>query len=83
MHRLAGSSGIHAASRLERHLRDAHTVRRHGFVAGVRLEAAGPPYLGVEPEFPLLGMWRSHAVRRAARAARRAVTRGAPGPGWR
>jgi alkylation response protein AidB-like acyl-CoA dehydrogenase len=51
MHRMAGTSGIYARSRLERHLRDALTVRHHGFLSEARLETVGQVYLGVEPEF--------------------------------
>jgi indole-3-acetate monooxygenase len=51
MHRMAGSSGIYAQSRLERHFRDAQTVRHHGFLCESRLETVGQVYLGVEPEF--------------------------------
>ena len=54
MHRMAGTSGIYASSRLERHLRDALTVRHHGFLAESRLETVGQIYLGVEPEFALV-----------------------------
>jgi indole-3-acetate monooxygenase len=51
MHRMAGSSGIYERSRLERHFRDAQTVRHHGFLCESRLETVGQVYLGVEPEF--------------------------------
>ena len=54
MHRMGGTSGIYARSRLERHLRDAQTVRHHGFVCESRLETVGQVYLGVEPEFGLV-----------------------------
>jgi alkylation response protein AidB-like acyl-CoA dehydrogenase len=54
MHRMAGTSGIYARSRLERHFRDAQTVRQHGFVNQSRLETVGQVYLGVEPEFPFV-----------------------------
>jgi len=54
MHRVAGTSGIYARSRLERHFRDAHTVRHHGFLNETRLETAGQVYLGAQLEFPLL-----------------------------
>ena len=54
MHRMAGTSGIYTSSRLERHLRDALTVRHHGFLAESRLETVGQIYLGVEPEFALV-----------------------------
>jgi indole-3-acetate monooxygenase len=55
MHRVGGSSGIyHQRSRLERHFRDAQTVRHHGFVGESRLETVGQVYLGVEPEFGMV-----------------------------
>ena len=52
MHRMGGTNGIYARNRLERHFRDAQTVRHHGFVSDSRLETVGQVYLGVEPEFP-------------------------------
>jgi alkylation response protein AidB-like acyl-CoA dehydrogenase len=54
MHRAGGTSGIYARSRLERHFRDAQTVRHHGLVGESRLETVGQVYLGVEPEFPFV-----------------------------
>jgi alkylation response protein AidB-like acyl-CoA dehydrogenase len=51
MHRMAGTSGIYARSPLERHFRDAQTVRHHGFLSESRLETVGQVYLGLEPEF--------------------------------
>ncbi|HEU4629354.1 MAG TPA: acyl-CoA dehydrogenase family protein [Gemmatimonadaceae bacterium] len=54
MHRLGGTSGIYARSPLERHFRDAQTVRHHGFLSDGRLETVGQVYLGVAPEFPLV-----------------------------
>jgi alkylation response protein AidB-like acyl-CoA dehydrogenase len=54
MHRMGGTSGIYARSRLERHFRDAQTVRHHGFVSESRLETVGQVYLGIEPEFPFV-----------------------------
>ena len=51
MHRMGGTNGIYARSRLERHFRDAQTVRHHGFVSESRLETVGQVYLGVPPEF--------------------------------
>jgi alkylation response protein AidB-like acyl-CoA dehydrogenase len=54
MHEMGGTSGIYTRSRLERHFRDAQTVRHHGFVSGSRLETVGQVYLGVEPEFPFV-----------------------------
>jgi alkylation response protein AidB-like acyl-CoA dehydrogenase len=51
MHRMGGTSGIYQRSRLERHFRDAQTVRHHGFVSESRLETVGQVYLGLEPEF--------------------------------
>jgi len=55
MHRLAGTTAIYTRSRLERHFRDAQTLRHHGFVSEARYEAVGQVYLGVPPEFGLVG----------------------------
>lgn len=55
MHRMGGTNGIYERSRLERHFRDAHTVRHHGFVSEARLETVGQVYLGIEPEFGFVG----------------------------
>ncbi len=38
MHSLAGTSAIYQKSRLERHFRDAHTLRHHGFVSESKIE---------------------------------------------
>jgi alkylation response protein AidB-like acyl-CoA dehydrogenase len=54
MHRMGGTNGIYARSRLERHFRDAQTVRHHGFVSDSRLETVGQVYMGVPPEFPFV-----------------------------
>lgn len=54
MHRLAGTSGIYTRSRLERCLRDALTVRHHGFVSESKYETVGQVFLGVPPEFVLV-----------------------------
>ncbi len=51
MHRMGGTNGIYERSPLERHFRDAQTVRHHGFLSEARLETVGQVYLGVEPEF--------------------------------
>ena len=51
MHRMGGASGIYERSPLERHFRDAQTVRHHGFLSEPRLETVGQVYLGLEPEF--------------------------------
>ena len=51
MHRMGGTSGIYERSALERHFRDAQTVRHHGFLSEARLETVGQVYLGVQPEF--------------------------------
>ena len=51
MHRMGGTSGIYESHRLERHFRDAETVRHHGFVSASRLETVGQVYFGLEPEF--------------------------------
>ena len=54
MHRMGGTGGIYARNRLERHFRDAQTVRHHGFLCESRLETVGQVYLGVEPELAML-----------------------------
>ena len=54
VHRVAGTSGIYARSPIERHFRDAQTLRHHGFLSENRFEAAGQVYFGVEPEFMLV-----------------------------
>jgi len=54
MHRAAGSSGIYAKSPLERHFRDAQTLRHHGFLSENRFEAVGQVYLGLAPEFAMV-----------------------------
>ena len=54
MHRLAGTTGIYAKSRLDRYFRDAHTLRQHGFVSENKLESIGQIYLGLPPDFPLI-----------------------------
>jgi alkylation response protein AidB-like acyl-CoA dehydrogenase len=54
MHRVAGTSGIYARSPLERHFRDAQTLRHHGFLSESRFEAVGQVYCGVPPEFVML-----------------------------
>jgi indole-3-acetate monooxygenase len=51
IHRLAGSSGIYTRSRLERLLRDALTLRHHGFVSESKYETVGQVHLGLPPEF--------------------------------
>ncbi len=56
MHRIAGTTGIYARNPLERHFRDAHTVRHHGFLSENRFEAVGQVYCGVQPEFAMLGL---------------------------
>jgi alkylation response protein AidB-like acyl-CoA dehydrogenase len=54
MHRMGGTNGIYVRSRLERHFRDAQTVRHHGFVSESRFETVGQVYLGIQPEFPFV-----------------------------
>lgn len=51
---LAGTTGIYTRNRLERHFRDVHTLRHHGFICESRYETVGQVYLGVPPEFPLV-----------------------------
>jgi alkylation response protein AidB-like acyl-CoA dehydrogenase len=54
MYALAGTTGIYARHPLERHFRDATTLKQHGFVTNRRYETAGQIYLGVPPEFALV-----------------------------
>jgi len=54
MHRVAGTTGIYARNPLERHFRDAQTLRHHGFLSENRFETAGQVYFGVRPEFALV-----------------------------
>jgi alkylation response protein AidB-like acyl-CoA dehydrogenase len=54
IHRLAGTTGIYESSPLERHFRDTHTLRNHGFAAENKLESVGQIYLGLPPDFPLI-----------------------------
>jgi indole-3-acetate monooxygenase len=54
IHRLAGTSGIYTRSRLERLLRDALTLRHHGFVSESKYETVGQVHLGLPPEFVLV-----------------------------
>jgi hypothetical protein len=54
MHRVAGTSRIYTKSPLERHFRDAQTLRHHGFLSESRFEAVGQVYLGVAPEFAMV-----------------------------
>jgi alkylation response protein AidB-like acyl-CoA dehydrogenase len=54
MHRIGGTNGIYERNGLERHFRDAQTVRHHGFLSEARLETVGQVYLGVEPEFSFI-----------------------------
>jgi indole-3-acetate monooxygenase len=54
MHRMGGSTGVYTRSPLERHFRDAQTIRHHGFLCESRLETVGQVYLGVGPDFPMV-----------------------------
>ncbi|HYC31144.1 MAG TPA: hypothetical protein VEB59_02595, partial [Gemmatimonadales bacterium] len=54
MHGVAGTTGVYARSPLERHFRDAHTLRHHGFMSANRFEAVGQVYCGVPPEFEMV-----------------------------
>jgi indole-3-acetate monooxygenase len=54
MHRVAGTTGVYARSPIERHFRDAQTLRHHGFMSENRFEAVGQVYCGVTPEFAML-----------------------------
>lgn len=54
LHGLAGTSGIYEGTPLERHFRDIHTIRQHGFAAESRFETVGQVLLGLPPEFALV-----------------------------
>jgi alkylation response protein AidB-like acyl-CoA dehydrogenase len=54
VHQLAGTTAIYSRSQLDRHFRDAHTLRHHGFVSESKLESVGQIYLGLPPDFPLI-----------------------------
>jgi indole-3-acetate monooxygenase len=54
VHGLAGTAGIYTTSRIERHFRDAQTLRQHGFLSAARFGTVGQVMLGVPPEFPLV-----------------------------
>jgi alkylation response protein AidB-like acyl-CoA dehydrogenase len=54
MHRVAGTTGIYARSPIERHFRDAQTLRHHGFLSENRFEAVGQAYCGLAPEFAMM-----------------------------
>lgn len=56
MHAIAGTTGIYTRHPLERHFRDANTLRHHGFVSENRFEAVGQVYLGVPPEFAMVAL---------------------------
>jgi alkylation response protein AidB-like acyl-CoA dehydrogenase len=56
MHRIAGTTGIYQRSPLERHFRDAETLRHHGILSENRFEAAGQVYLGLPPDLPLVNL---------------------------
>jgi indole-3-acetate monooxygenase len=58
MHRYYGHlrpESTRAPFPLERHFRDAQTLRHHGFLSESRFEAVGQVYSGVEREFGLIG----------------------------
>lgn len=54
MYSVAGTSAIYTRGRLERHFRDIHVLRHHGFTSESRYETVGQVYLGVPPEFGLV-----------------------------
>jgi indole-3-acetate monooxygenase len=54
MHGLAGTAGIYSSNRIERHFRDAQTLRHHGFLCAARYGTVGEIMLGLPPEFPLV-----------------------------
>lgn len=54
LHAAAGTSAIYHGHALERHFRDAQTLRHHGLVSAERYETVGQVYMGVSPEFPMV-----------------------------
>jgi alkylation response protein AidB-like acyl-CoA dehydrogenase len=52
VHACAGTSGIRAGQRFERHFRDVHTISQHAFASPARFESAGKLLLGRESDWP-------------------------------
>jgi alkylation response protein AidB-like acyl-CoA dehydrogenase len=52
MYKAAGSASIYASGRLDRLLRDIHTVNQHNVISLKSYEGAGRLLLGLEPEQP-------------------------------
>ncbi len=51
---MAGTSGIHASSPLQRYFRDVQVLRHHALAADTRYETVGQVYLGLPPDLPAL-----------------------------
>jgi len=51
MYSVAGTTGIHMRSPLERYFRDVQVLRHHAFGAESRYETGGQVYLGLPPDF--------------------------------
>jgi indole-3-acetate monooxygenase len=51
LHAVAGTSGIRAEYRLERHLRDIHTIEQHTLAAAARYESTGQLLLGKQSDW--------------------------------
>jgi alkylation response protein AidB-like acyl-CoA dehydrogenase len=49
---MAGTSGIHTGSPLDRYFRDIQVLRHHALAADTRYETVGQVYLGLPPDLP-------------------------------
>jgi alkylation response protein AidB-like acyl-CoA dehydrogenase len=49
---MAGTSGIHSNSPLQRYFRDVQVLRHHALAADTRYETVGQVYLGLPPDLP-------------------------------
>lgn len=53
---VAGTTGIHRGSRLERHLRDISVLKQQGFVSESRFETAAQVMLGLPPDLGFVAL---------------------------
>ncbi len=51
---MAGTSGIHTGSPLDRYFRDIQVLRHHALAADTRYETVGQVYLGLPPDLPAI-----------------------------
>ena len=51
---MAGTSGIHTSSPLQRYFRDVQVLRHHALAADTRYETVGQVYLGLPPDLPAI-----------------------------